>query len=616
MEAVLGARPAWYPLPPHWRAQALQNAGSVLLETAGGLGEDHTSLLFTTPEKLLRANSAEELDLLLQELETAAREGLYAAGCLHYEAGYVLHGMAHTPQPLAAFGLYREPLRFDHHTGRVSGADASPNGQRFALSSGPLLTAPEIQITRETYDENFASVQALLIAGDTYQVNLTTRVEAGLLGSPLALYEALIEAQPVDFAAIVNFDSGLTLSFSPELFLRVDGRQISTRPMKGTATRGGDSVSDHERREWLAQDEKNRAEHVMIVDLLRNDIGRICEAGSVRTDDLFRIETYPTLFQMTSRVSGYLRADVGASGILRALFPSGSITGAPKRRTMEIIRGLESAPRGVYTGAIGFSAPGGSMCFSVPIRTLTIRDERVSMGVGGGLVADSTAGAEYAECLLKASFLNTAAEGPQLIETLLWDGTQYTLLPLHFARLTRSAAALGFACDSRTVRRALEAVAAQLRAPSRVRLLLAADGAVSTATAALDRTSESLSVRIAARRLLSTDAWLQHKTTRRTLYDREFARARDDGFDEVLFLNERDEFAEAAISTLFVQIEGELLTPARTCGVLPGVLRQSLLEAGKCREAILRLDDIATAKAVYLGNSVRGLREIRTLRFE
>jgi para-aminobenzoate synthetase/4-amino-4-deoxychorismate lyase len=619
MNVLAGSRPPWFPLPHAWRAYAIGARNTVLLETAGGLGGDHISTLFTSPQRVLHASSAAELHALLQEIEAATDEGLYVAGRMDYEAGYVLNNIPSdsSQQSLACFGIYSEPRRFDHHTGIATGPELPFPDAPVEWSAGSLLSVPHLQIDRETYSEKFAAVQSLLAAGDTYQVNLTTRVDADILGSPLALYESLIEAQPVDFAAILHFDDSLTLSFSPELFFRTklfsNTAHIETRPMKGTAPRGHSPEEDARQHDWLAHDEKNHAEHVMIVDLLRNDLGRICKPGSVRTTDLFRVEAYPTLFQMTSTVSGELRPGTRFGDVIRALFPSGSITGAPKRRTMEIIRDLEDAPRGVYTGAIGFLSPAGESCFSVPIRTFEVRDDHLSMGVGGGVVADSTAAAEYDECLLKASFLNQAATAPRLIETLLWS-RGYPLLELHLARLVQSAKQLGFRCDATEIRSALNAVSDELHEESRVRMLLSADGSFKIESTVLTGPKADLRVRIAARRVLSTNPWLRHKTTRRALYEREFARALLDGFDEVLFLNERDELAEGSISNIFVEIGAQLYTPPLSSGALPGVLRQHLLATNQVAERVLRLDDLTSA--VYVGNALRGLRSIGSLHID
>jgi para-aminobenzoate synthetase/4-amino-4-deoxychorismate lyase len=620
MDVEPGTRRAWFPLPRGWRAYAMKTAGCVLLETAGGLGEDHTSYLFRSPERVLLAGSAAQVEELLAEIDAAQAGGLYAAGRLDYEAGYGLQGLAAREGcgALACFGVYREALRFDHLSGETSGGELELVEAEREIAAQAYLSEPRLALGPEAYAEKFRAVQEFLLAGDTYQANLTMRVEARLLGPALDLYEALIEQQPVDFAAIVNLDERLVLSFSPEMFFRVsDGRRISTRPMKGTAPRGESAVADDRQREFLAGDEKNRAEHVMIVDLLRNDLGRVCVAGTVKAEKLFCVEEYPTLFQMTSTVGGTLRAEVKASGVLRALFPSGSVTGAPKRRTMDILRGLEDEPRGVYTGAIGFVGPEGRACFSVPIRTLEVEGADVRMGVGGGVVADSTAEGEYAECLLKASFLKAAVDAPRLIETLRWEGG-FEDVERHLARLAGSAAELGMRCDGEEVRAQLMRYAERFGGEARrVRLLLAADGRVEIEDAAIVGPTENLRVRIAARRVDSGNLWQRHKTTRRAFYERELASVRAAGFDEVLFLNERGELAEGAISSVFVELDGRMVTPPLSAGILPGVFRERLLETRpEVEERVLRMEDLRLADLAYLGNALRGLRSIESLHVE
>jgi para-aminobenzoate synthetase/4-amino-4-deoxychorismate lyase len=418
----------------------------------------------------------------------------------------------------------------------------------------------------------------------------------------------------VAYGALVNLAGRSILSFSPELFFRVRDREIATRPMKGTWPRGLDVAEDALAALALHHDEKNRSEHIMIVDLLRNDLGRICSTGSIRVDDLFSIERYTTLLQMTSTISGTLRADAGWHEIFRSIFPSGSITGAPKISTMRIIRDLENTPRGIYTGAIGFIAPSGDATFNVAIRTLVLDDGAVTMGVGGGIVYDSDPAAEFAECQLKAAFLTRSQPSFELIETLLWrDG--FTLLPLHLDRLRLSCDYFDRAYDSAEIESRLHALAATFAPLSRhrVRLTLDPRGQIALTHSPLAANApgtDTCRVTLAAERSLSSDVFLRHKTTHRPLYDRLFAAAQQAGFDEVLFLNEHDELTEGAISNLFVRIEGRLCTPPLASGVLPGVFRRHLLEAvPRAEERILTLADLRAADEIYLCNSVRGLRK-------
>jgi para-aminobenzoate synthetase/4-amino-4-deoxychorismate lyase len=335
--------------------------------------------------------------------------------------------------------------------------------------------------------------------------------------------------------------------------------------------------------------------------------------GSVQVEELFSVERYRTLLQMTSTISGQMRTGLTWHEIFGALFPSGSITGAPKIRTMEIIHELEREPRGVYTGAIGHIAPSGKAAFNVAIRTLVVENGMARMGVGGGIVADSEPEAEYRECQLKASFLTVSRAEFQLIETMLSDNGNVLLLPLHLERLATSVAYFDFAFDRREVEARIAAFVQDLPhdARSRVRLLLDASGELSLSQTPLVEDAVEIAVRFAHQSVNSGDVFLRHKTTHRSFYDSELLRARQEGFDEVIFLNERGELTEGAISTLFVRRGGRLLTPPLACGVLPGVLRRHILATDPtAEECVLVPGDLHAADVVFLGNSVRGLRRV------
>jgi para-aminobenzoate synthetase/4-amino-4-deoxychorismate lyase len=457
-----------------------------------------------------------------------------------------------------------------------------------------------------------------------------------------ALYARLRARQPVDYGAFLHSEPGRRiLSFSPELFFRIDDevatRRIVTRPMKGTARRGRTTREDREIAEWLANDPKNRSENVMIVDLVRNDLGRVAQTGSVKVEQLFAVERYPTLWQMTSTVSAELRPEVGFHDVFRALFPCGSVTGAPKVRATQLISQLEDAPRGVYTGAIGFFSSRQTV-FNVAIRTLELDGARGTIGVGSGVVIDSDPAAEYRECLLKAEFLtgpahrttNPISENAPiasqpdsffLIETLLWDGC-YQLLEFHLDRLEDSAAYFDFSCDRAAVRAALEdharpfaeAATSSPRSPRRVRLLVDADGGAQIGSEELvppGNPNRVVRVTISSVRTDSADATLYHKTTHRQLYNHAFEQAVRDGFDDVLFLNLKDEVTEGAISNIFVVKDGRWFTPPIECGLLAGVYRRHLLETRpEIEQRVLSLGDLRTADAIYLCNAVRGLRRV------
>jgi para-aminobenzoate synthetase/4-amino-4-deoxychorismate lyase len=408
----------------------------------------------------------------------------------------------------------------------------------------------------------------------------------------------------------MRFGDLFVISLSPELFFRRDHDQITMQPMKGTMARGHTLDEDARNEKQLAHDDKNRSENLMIVDLLRNDLGRICRIGSVRPTRMFEVEKYDTLFQMTSTIAGQLKPEIAYWEIFRSLYPCGSITGAPKIRTMQIIRELEDTARGIYTGALGFISPDQSAVFNVPIRTITIRDGLGEMGVGSGVVYDSRAELEFEECKLKAHFLVENFEDFALIETMLWqDGLRR--LPLHLKRLSNSASYFGFICDLSQIRRRLDRCANQLSPGKsyKVRLLLHRDGDLDVTSTKLPRIKKrKCLVRISAARTFSGDRFLYHKSTRRALYDREFAEATKDGFADVLFMNEKDEVTEGAISNIFVLSAGVYYTPPVSSGVLPGTFREAFLARHpQARERILTLADLKQAEGVYLTNAVRGM---------
>ncbi|MEF8750329.1 MAG: aminodeoxychorismate synthase component I [Candidatus Accumulibacter propinquus] len=446
--------------------------------------------------------------------------------------------------------------------------------------------------------------------GDCYQVNLTFPLTFQVYGDPLALYARLRERQPVRYGGYIFTAEETILSFSPELFFERRGSRVLTRPMKGTAARGATPQDDAAQRAGLLASAKERAENVMIVDLLRNDLGRLASPGQVRVDALFETEAYPTLWQMVSTVAAELPG-TGLADLFGALFPCGSITGAPKISAMQKIAELEQTPRGLYTGTLGWLAPGGDCRFNVAIRTVELAaGQRGKLGVGSGIVADADPAREYAECLLKASFLTSFDPGFELFETLRLENGAYPLRSLHLERLQASARTLGFACGMSTLSSLLADEAA--RWPTgvlRVRLGLNHAGCCRVVATPLDEDPvREWRVTIADETLAADDYLLRHKTTARARYDRALAAlaARPEVFD-VIFLNDRGEVCEGARSNIFVECNGVLLTPPLRCGLLPGVLRRKLLASGRAVERVLRLDDLRRSAAVYVGNALRGL---------
>ncbi len=583
--------------------------GFVLLDNSTSL--EAVSQLFEHPAEIIRADDPEEVDAALAALTSGLERGLHAAGFFSYELGYLLEPRLASllperrKMPLLWFGLYTSPRE-------LMGSEVQEWLNQEAIGN-PTLGELAHSWDSASYLKRFEQVQNNIKSGDIYQLNLTFKAKFNLQGSPLALYRDLRLKQRVAYAGIVDTGDVTILSASPELFIKQDGRVIETRPMKGTAPRAGTLDADSEVRAALSKDVKNRAENLMIVDLMRNDLGRISDPGSVSVTDLFTVETFKTLHQMTSGVRAELKPGIGLVDVLKAIFPPGSITGAPKIRAMELIRELETEPRGVYCGAIGRFSPDGTALLNVAIRTTVIdRKGAGEMGIGSGIVADSDGVKEYAECLLKMKFLTDPVRRFELIETMLHEPEKgIWLRGYHLARLAASAAYFGFVFDASKVHDAIEsAISGNTNERLRVRLLLDEDGGVTVTTAPQPAAPADAVMRyvVSDSRLNSSDLFLYHKTTRRELYDREWKHYADTlGADEVIYLNEAGELAEGSRTSIFIARDGKLLTPRLAAGVLPGTLRAALLDEGRAEEARLTIQDLNGAAEIYLGNSVRGL---------
>ncbi|MGE7468468.1 aminodeoxychorismate synthase component I [Bosea sp. NPDC003192] len=576
----------------------------VLLEDRSGAGQ---ALLFADPAEIVEADEPSGIAAAFACIEAGLARGLHAAGFLSYELGYAfeprLAGLlpAQRRLPLLWFGLFEAPRQ-------IAPAELD---RSFAALCPPPLDELRFGLDEAAHAAAVQRVLDYLHAGDAYQVNLTFPIRFRYPGDPLALYGALRASQPVAHGGMVTTGEASILSVSPELFIETAGGRAVTRPMKGTSARGADAQADEAAKVRLRADPKQRAENLMIVDLLRNDLGRISEQGSVEVPHLFSVETYPGFHTLTSTVTSTLLPGLSLAGQMQALFPCGSVTGAPKLRAMEIIRELETAPREVYTGSLGIIAPNGDLSFNVAIRTATLLPDGEGVyGVGGGIVADSKPAEEYAECRLKARVLTDLAGDYGLIETLRWSNG-YVRLALHLERLSTSAAALGFRFDREQALRQLAEAAApfQLSEERRVRCELRRDGRFEVAIAPMPPAwGEALRIAVASQRVDTGDPFLRHKTTRRTVYERAFTEAASQGCDDALLLNRQGFVTETSRSTIFVERDGVLLTPPSEHGLLPGVLRRELVETGAAREAPLRLDDLRQAERWFVGNSLRGLQ--------
>lgn len=556
------------------------------------------------------AYAAAEVIPALERVEAALHAGFYAAGFLSYEAASSLDAALATAVPrdfpLVWFGLYREirPIQLDEWAGQGYGC-------RYRTS------AWQPSMSREAYRHAAVKIREYIAAGDMYQVNFTLREHFRFEGDARVLFRDLCRSQATPYAAFFDMDSCRVLSASPELFFQLDNGALIVRPMKGTARRGRWAAEDEQIAAQLPKSEKERAENLMIVDLLRNDLGRVSERGSVKVDSLFDVETLGTVHQMTSSISSRLKPGVGLTELFRALFPCGSITGAPKRRAMQIIAELEETPRGLYTGCIGYLSPGMHRAiFSVAIRTLVIDKQtgRGELGVGSGITWYSAPDDEYDECLAKGMFARKIPPEMKLIESLLLEEkTGYFLLERHLERFGSSARYFGIPFDAASVRATLEELAHGVKECSKVRLMLSSDGTMATEIEQISVGDKPAGhfIDFAATPIDSTDPFLYHKTSNREVYGRELEK-RPDCMD-VIFVNEKEEVTEGANNNIVIRKDGLLVTPPLTSGLLPGTFRAQLLEAGEIAEQIIMRSDLERADEIYLINSVRKWRRVRLL---
>lgn len=585
----------------------------VLLDDARHMGAV-PARLFCNPVGTTAARSAAEIPALLDALEAARSRGLHAAGYLAYEAGRGLApawrgavGDARDPDmPLGWFGFFETVERID--------ADAVES-----LLPGPAgawVGGPRPRIVRADYLAAVERTLSYIRAGDIYQANLTFRADVPFAGAPLAIYARLRRTARAGYGGFIWTGERAIASLSPELFFALRGHEVMARPMKGTAERLIDPDADAVAARELATDPKQRAENLMIVDLIRNDLSRVAVPGSVAVPELFRVESFPTIHQLVSDVTAKMPNGTGAVDVLRAAFPCGSITGAPKVRAMEIIDELETGARGLYTGSIGFIEAGGDAAFNVAIRTLVfpavipsqsdLQDGAAcaTLGLGSGIVADSQPAEEWRECLAKGEFVSAAGESFDLIETMLFDPVEgVQRLEGHLARMKASAVALDFVFDRHGARNSLQSATFRLRSAARVRMRLARSGALAVEVTPLPRLAE-LPVPVAVRPapMAPDDFRLAHKTSLRADYD---AVRIESGTAEVVFVDEPGFVTEGSWSNIFVERDGQLLTPPLALGLLPGVLRAELIEKGRAVESHLRIADLEDG--FFIGNSLRGL---------
>ncbi len=581
----------------------MQDDGSAVRLCFDFVGEGSLHpLVLTRPVRIVTAHRVEEVLPALQAVEAAVRgEGLYAAGFVSYEAAPAFEAAMQVPPasplPLVWFGLFNGPT--------VPELDDAPG--HFALTPWePNLS--ELEFTRD-----ITQIRAAIRDGECYQVNHTLRLRAQFTGDDFAWYRQLQAAQQSAYSAYLDIGRYRILSVSPELFFQRTGDRIVTRPMKGTMPRGRWPEEDLQRAQELTASEKERAENIMIVDLLRNDLGRIADTGSVKVEKLFAVERYPTVLQMTSTVAATLPPATTLADLFTALFPCGSVTGAPKISAMRRIALLETTPRQIYCGAVGYMVPNGPTVFNVAIRTVLLDTETggAEYGVGSGITWDSTPQGEYAENRLKAQVLAQAWPRFDLLETLRLERGAYALLQRHLDRLCASALYFGIPLIEQDVHTALESHAHRLdTGPWRIRLLVAQDGEIRIETQPLKALPTiGLRATLARSPLSRQDRFLFHKTTHRTAY--ETRRAERPDVEETLLWNEEEELTEFATGNLVLARDGKRWTPPLDCGLLPGTMRAELLANGEIFERVLLRPDLEAATGLWLINSVRGWVPIR-----
>lgn len=564
-------------------------------------------LRFVRPLKILMARRNADVMPQLRALDQALSRGCYVAGFIAYEAGPAfdpgVKARRDSEFPRMVFGVFRAPEVWRELPG---------SEETEADVSGPTTWRPDI--SESHYRACLHRIRTFIRWGHTYQVNFTLRLRTLAPSNGWAFFRRLVAAQEAPYAAWVDLGGWQILSASPELFFRLDGHRIVARPMKGTAPRGLWHEQDLQQAARLRRSEKNRAENVMIVDMVRNDLGRIAQPGSVRVVQLYTVERYPTVWQMTSTVEARTAAPLAE--IFRALFPPASVTGAPKCRTTQIIAALESAPRRIYTGTVGFAGPSRQAQFNVAIRTVLIDPVRgkAEYGVGGGIVWDSETGSEYHECLLKARVLARARPEFDLLETFLWTPRSgYRFLGLHLRRLANSAIYFGFRFDPSETLRRLRRAAGRFRPhPYRVRCRVSRGGGVAVEATPWPKGPPPWgNVALGLRPVDPEDPFLYHKTTYRHVYEQ--ALADRPGFSDVLLFNVRGEITESTMANVAIRVGRVLYTPPICCGLLPGTYRAWLLGCGRLRERPVLVDEIREHPHVYLFSSVRGWASVRVV---
>lgn len=567
----------------------------------GGGGASNKSSLFENPEKIICANSPEEIPPALEELAREENSGKFLAGYISYEAACFIENSDRATwnfrkeYPLILFGVFQSEKILEKN-------NLETPEQNYYISR----LKPAIEVS--SYIMGFEKIKKYILDGITYQINFTFPSEFIFYGNPLALYAQLKKNQQSSYNFYLKYNNVDFISVSPELFFCRQGNRLLAKPMKGTLEKSDSADENLRKISELYKCEKNRAENAMITDVFRNDFGKICQTGSIAVDRFFEVEEYPTLYQTTSTVSGKLKPDQGIDGILKALLPSASVTGAPKTEAVERIHEIEGVPRGIYTGSFGVVRPNGDAVFNVSIRTLEIINNRGRAGFGSGIVFDSDQEAEYNEVLLKSKFIYPGQKPFFLFETILVRNHQPVLLRYHLERLQKSATYFQIPFDYQKTSEYLFSQISSSGTPvCRLKLILREDGSIDSEEASFPGKKKLYKLAVSSVKTSSDNEFASHKTSLRYLYDGQLKKAVANGCDEVLFFNEHNELAECAVHNIMVKINGLWYTPPVSAGILPGTFRRYLLEKKIIYERKISDDDLRACNGLAVMNSLRGI---------
>jgi len=617
-----------------------QSSTYALFEDSKSIDSKANNLFFCDPQQQIIANSDDEIPNALARIESLKKQGLFLCGYLSYESGYhfIAKQIIAKENKNIKKSTKKQPLLYFIAFSTLHRPTRQQLDSLFDKNNDPAdLCAHHFKLntSKSDYLTTFEKIKAYIQSGDVYQINYTLKYRFILQGNIQQFYSALRHTQPVEFGALLHFSKTKIVSLSPELFVSKKENKLTSKPMKGTAKRGQTVAEDKQIIKAFTADTKIASENVMIVDLIRNDFGKICEIGSVKVNNLFQVETFKSIHQMTSTVYGQLKDSISIAEVFKALFPCGSITGAPKIRAMQIINDIETEPRGVYTGAIGYFLPDDQFCFNVPIRTILIEEDNdenenqnenlmnethCEMGIGGGIVHQSDADEEFNECLLKANFLKNINQSFYLIETLRLETktASYRHIEQHLTRLSNSAAIFGFHLDLANIKNQLNNYKQNLCQQKnqisffKIRLTVYQNGKVAIQHEALlgDHHNESYRIMISRSKINSQSIFQYHKTSRRQHYNKGYQLAEKKGYYDIIFLNENNELAEASRHNIFIQKKGVYLTPPLSAGILNGIERIHFMQHNPVEEKILLLNDLINADTILLSNSVRGMVKV------